>query len=166
VSVAGGSGVVAAKPEAPSTPAAPPPPNPALIAKIPVGPSSGGGSDFDKALQRAAGPVSPIGGDSNKTAPSAPEAESGNVPLKPSAGAVAAGVGVVMGQARACLTSGDPVSFASITFGSSGAVSNVAVSGSAAGKPAEGCIKSALGRAKVPAFAQPNYVQKFTVRPN
>jgi hypothetical protein len=71
-----------------------------------------------------------------------------------------------MGQARACLTSGDPVSFASVSFGSSGAVSSVIVSGSASGKAAEGCIKAALGRAKVPAFAQPSYTQKFTVRPN
>lgn len=164
VTVTGGGGV-AGKPAGAATPAAPPP-NPALVAKnIPNSPSSG--SSFDNALRQAAGPIdTPSGGDSNKSAPSAAAVESGNVPQKPSAGAIAAGVGVVMGGARGCLTSGDPVSFASVTFDSSGSVSSVSVSGSASGKPAEGCIKAALGRAKVPAFAQPSYSQKFTVRPN
>jgi hypothetical protein len=42
----------------------------------------------------------------------------------------------------------------------------VTVSGSAAGKPAEGCIKTQLGKAKVPAFAQPTYSANVIVRPN
>jgi hypothetical protein len=142
------------------------PPNPALVAKnIPSNASSG--SSFDNALRQAAGPIdAPTGGDMGRSTPSAPAIESGNVPQKPSSGAIAAGVGVVMGQARGCLAPGDPVSYASITFDSSGSVSSVSVSGSAAGRPAEGCIKAALARAKVPAFAQPSYSQKFTVRPN
>jgi hypothetical protein len=159
VSVSGGG-------EGPAKPPASPPPNPALIARnIPT--SSPQSSSFDNALRQAAGPIDTPSGDSNKSLPaSAVPSESGNVPQKPSSGAIAAGVGAVMGQARGCLTSGDPVSFASVTFGSSGAVSSVTVSGSASGKAAEGCIKAALGRAKVPAFAQPSYTQKFTVRPN
>jgi hypothetical protein len=144
-----------------------PPPNPALVAKnIPTS-SPQGGSSFDNALRQAAGPIeTPSGGDKSATSSAPPPVETGNVPLKPSAGAVAAGVGVVMAPARSCLSAGDAVTYAAVTFGSSGTVSSVAISGSAAGKPAEGCIKAALGRAKVPAFAQPNYTQRFPVRPN
>jgi hypothetical protein len=59
----------------------------------------------------------------------------------------------------------DPVSKATITFASSGAVQSVLVTGAAAGKPAEACIKTALGKAKVPPFAQPTYSASVTVRP-
>ena len=39
------------------------------------------------------------------------------------------------------------------------------VTGNAAGKPAEACIKGALSKAKVPAFAMPTYSANVTVRP-
>jgi hypothetical protein len=141
------------------------PTNPALIAKnIPSNPSQAG--SFDNALRQAAGPTdSPSSG--GATAPaSGPQFDPGSVPQKPSAGAIAGGIGNVMSEARACLGLDDPVSYAAITFESGGSVSGVAVSGFAAGKPAEACIKAALGKAKVPPFAQPSYTQKVTVRPN
>jgi hypothetical protein len=140
------------------------PPNPALIAKnIPTNPSQAG--SFDNALRQAAGPTdTPTSGGAAPA--SGPQFDPGSVPQKPSAGAIAGGIGNVMGEARACLGLDDPVSYASITFESGGSVSGVAVSGFAAGKPAEACIKAALGKAKVPPFAQPSYTQKVTVRPN
>ena len=53
-----------------------------------------------------------------------------------------------------------------MTFASTGSVSRVVVSGSAAGKPAEECIKSALMKASLGPFAQPTYSANITVRPN
>jgi hypothetical protein len=100
------------------------------------------------------------------SAPATPVDNGSNVPQKPSQGAIASGVGSALTQARACLSSDNPVSHASITFESSGNVTNVAISGYAAGKPAEGCIKAALKRARVPAFAQPTYTTGVTVRPS
>jgi hypothetical protein len=141
-----------------------PPPNPALVAKnIPSNPSQAG--SFDNALRQAAGPTE-TPGEGAATPASSPQFDPGSVPQKPSTGAIAGGIGSVMSGARACLGLDDPISYAAITFESSGGVSNVAVSGFAAGKPAEACIKAALGKAKVPAFAQPSYTQKVTVRPN
>jgi hypothetical protein len=52
-----------------------------------------------------------------------------------------------------------------VVFGSDGAVQSVAVSGWAAGKAAEACIKGALGKARVPAFAEATYGATVTVRP-
>jgi hypothetical protein len=128
-------------------------------------PSNPSGEGFDKALRQAAGPTdTPSEGPASPA--SGPQFDPGSVPQKPSAGAIAGGIGNVMGEARACLGLDDPISYASITFGSAGSVTSVSVSGFAAGKPAEACIKGALSKAKVPPFAQPSYTQKVTVRPN
>jgi hypothetical protein len=78
---------------------------------------------------------------------------------------VASGVGSAKEQARACLSPDSPISHANITFDSTGSVTSVSVTGFAAGKPAEGCIKAALRRAKLPAFAQPTYTTGVTIRP-
>jgi hypothetical protein len=147
----------------PGKPAAPPP-NPALLAKnIPTSaPQSGSLSD---ALRQAAGPMDAPAATA-ASAPATPVDNGSNVPQKPSQGAIASGVGSSLTQARACLSSDNPVSHANITFDSSGNVTNVAISGYAAGKPAEGCIKAALKRARVPAFAQPSYTTGVTVRPS
>lgn len=93
-----------------------------------------------------------------------PQFAAGTVPQKPSQGAVTGAIGAVLPGARACLGPDDPVSRASITFTSAGAVQSVSVTGGAAGKPAEGCIKSALGKAKVAPFAEPTYTANITVR--
>jgi hypothetical protein len=88
----------------------------------------------------------------------------GTVPQKPSQGAVTGAIGAVLPGARACLGPDDPVSRAAITFTSAGTVQSVNVSGGAAGKPAEGCIKAALSKAKVAPFAEPTYTANITVR--
>ena len=67
-------------------------------------------------------------------------------------------------EARACLGPDDPVSRAAIVFGSTGSVTSVRVSGFAAGKPAEGCIKGALGKARLAPFAEPTYTANITIR--
>ena len=59
-----------------------------------------------------------------------------------------------------------PDSRATITFASDGSVQSVSISGGAAGKPAEACIRSALSRARVSPFAQPTFTASTTVRPN
>ena len=51
------------------------------------------------------------------------------------------------------------------TFVSSGTVSAVSVSGAASGKPAAGCIVSALKRAKVGPFQRSSYSVGVTIRP-
>jgi hypothetical protein len=51
-------------------------------------------------------------------------------------------------------------------FASGGNVQSVSVSGAAAGKPAEACIKGALMKAKVTPFAEPTYTANITVRHN
>jgi hypothetical protein len=71
-----------------------------------------------------------------------------------------------MPTARACVDEDAPVSRASVTFNSDGTVGNVSVTGWATGKPAEQCIRAALGKARVPPFAQPTYTAPATIRSN
>jgi hypothetical protein len=80
-------------------------------------------------------------------------------------GAVQGAVGTVLPAARYCLGPDDPVSRATITFKSDGSVQNIAVTGNAAGQPAEGCIRSRLMTARVPPFASPTFTWTVTVRP-
>ena len=94
------------------------------------------------------------------------ESASGSVPLRPSLGAINGAIGTAMPGARACVDVDAPVSRASITFNSDGAVGSVSISGWAAGKPAEGCIRAALSKAHVAPFAQPTYTVPATIRSN
>ncbi|MCU0691419.1 MAG: hypothetical protein MUF54_08460 [Polyangiaceae bacterium] len=89
----------------------------------------------------------------------------GTIPEKPSQGALQGAVGAVMGDAKACVAGMSEPSRASVTFGSNGRVSGVAVSGPAASTAAAGCIKSALGRARVGPFKQPSVNVSVTIRP-
>jgi hypothetical protein len=93
-----------------------------------------------------------------------PQFAPGSVPQKPSQGAVTGAIGAVLPHARACLGPDDPVSHATIVFGSTGRVQSVSVTGAAAGKPAEACIRGALSKAKVAPFAEPSYSARITVR--
>ena len=88
----------------------------------------------------------------------------GNVPQKPSQGAITGALGAVLGGARACVGPDDPISRATVTFASAGNVTSVTVSGGAVGKPAEGCIKAALSKAKVAPFAEASYSAPVTIR--
>ena len=56
----------------------------------------------------------------------------GNVPQKPSQGAVTGALGAVLPRARACLGPDDPISRATVVFSSGGSVQSVSVSGAAA----------------------------------
>lgn len=145
----------AAKPEEKKEPAK-------LTAKdLPQG-AAGGNTDLNTAMQRAAGPSA--SGDQKAAEPSGPQFAAGSVPRKPSQGAVTGAIGAVLSQARACVGPDDPVSRAAIVFSSGGAVQQVRVSGHAAGKPAEACIKAALGKAKLTPFAEPTYTANITIR--
>jgi hypothetical protein len=174
-SVPGAPSTLAANP-AHATRAPSPGPSPAAPpantqpAAEPAAPT-GGGDKSDKSLealmQQAAGspasslPVQPA------TAPGAsPESATGSVPLRPSLGAINGAIGTAMPAARACLDADAPVSHASVTFNSDGSVGNVTITGWAAGKPAEACIRAALSKARVPPFAQPMYTVPATIRSN
>jgi hypothetical protein len=109
-------------------------------------------------------------GDENKEKTPAAQTSNGsgagNVPQKPSQGAVTGALGAVLPGARSCLGPDDPISRASVVFSSSGTVQSVTVSGGAAGKPAEACIKGALTKAKLAPFAEATYTANITIRHN
>jgi hypothetical protein len=124
---------------------------------------SGPEGDLGKAMGAAVGAE----GKASQATPAAgpgPQFAAGSVPQKPSQGAVTGAIGAVLPGARACLGPDDPVSRAAITFTSAGTVQSVSVSGGAAGKAAEGCIKGALSKAKLAPFAEPTYTANITVR--
>jgi len=113
-----------------------------------------------EAMRQAAGPAQTAAKEENK----GPEFAAGTVPQKPSQGALTGAIGAALPSARACLGPDDPVSRATITFTSNGAVQSVAVHGGALGTPAEGCIKNALSKAKISPFAEATYTTTVTVR--
>ncbi len=84
---------------------------------------------------------------------------------RPSQAQVQMAIGPVMRAARACLLADDGESRALVTFQSDGSVKSVAISGFAAGKPQEACIKTAMSRAKVDPFLDPTYALPVTIRP-
>jgi hypothetical protein len=144
------------KPEAPAA---------APVAEAPAG-GGAGGKNLDTLMQEAVGSPKEEPATVQPTIAAGPEPASGSVPLRPSLGAINGALGTVMPTARACLDEDAPVSRASVTFNSDGTVGNVSVSGWAAGKPAEQCIRAALGKARVPPFAQPTYTAPATIRSN
>ena len=107
----------------------------------------------------ASPPTSPL-----SAVPSSPP-PAGDVPLKPAMGAVQGAVGTVLPATRYCLGPDDAISHATITFKSDGSAQNVAVSGPAAGQPAEACIRARLMTARVPPFSSPTFTWTVTVRP-
>jgi hypothetical protein len=144
-------------------------PDPKLAAVVPsAAPApSGGDVSLQQQMQQAAG-VTP--GSPSTAAPATPDAPQagapGSVPFKPSMGAINGALGAAMPGARACLGPDDPISRATVTFQSDGSVQSVSVSGGAAGKPAEGCIRAALMKARVQPFAIPTFSAPATIRPN
>ena len=159
--------VAAAGPAVAATATAPAAPDPKLVAVVPsaAAPVASAGSDqsLHDLMQQAAGtPPSAT----TVTAPDAPLASPGSVPLKPSQGAISGALGAALPGARACLGPDDPISRATVTFQSDGSVQSVSVSGGAAGKAAEGCIRAALVKARVQPFAQATYSASTTIRAN
>jgi hypothetical protein len=150
-----------------ATATAPAAPDPRLVAVVPTAAAASASAGSDQSLhdlmQQAAGtPPSAT----TVTTPDAPQASPGSVPLKPSQGAISGALGAALPGARACLGPDDAISRATVTFQSDGSVQSVSVSGGAAGKPAEGCIRAALMKARVQPFAQSTYSAPATIRPN
>ncbi len=117
---------------------------------------------LDEAMKKAVGAE-------EKKAEATPAAESEaaptNVPDLPPQGKVSSALSGGKSAAKGCIAGADEPSTASITFGSSGAVKSVDVSGWAAGKPAAACIKQAFQGANVGPFSKPSYRATATIRP-
>jgi len=155
-------------PAAAEAPAPPPVP-----AAPPAAKSTKGLSALDAAIRgsvnpNASVPLPPTAAAAPAPAPVAavaPAPSGGDRPDRPSGSAVTSALTSALAGARACLSGTDP-SHARITFGSDGNVRSVEVSGPAGSDPkATSCIRSAFGRAHVPAFSQPTYSAGVTVRP-
>ena len=125
---------------------------------------AGPGGDLGSAMGKAVGADGKAVDATPAAGSTGPQFAAGTVPQKPSQGAVTGAIGAVLPGARACLGPDDPVSRATITFASAGNVQSVNVTGGAAGKPAEGCIKAALSKAKVTPFAEATYMAPITIR--
>ncbi|MEO7329295.1 MAG: hypothetical protein ABI193_11995, partial [Minicystis sp.] len=97
--------------------------------------------------------------------PAAANPRAQNIPEQPSQGEAMAAVRGVMGGAKACVAGGDDVSRATVTFSSSGSVSNVSVTGWAATHGKSGCVQAALKSAKVGPFSKPSFTVSFPIRP-
>ncbi|HEY1958540.1 MAG TPA: serine/threonine-protein kinase [Polyangiaceae bacterium] len=92
-------------------------------------------------------------------------AATGNVPQHPSLGTVQAALMPVMGSAKACFAPDSPPTRANVTFQSDGTVKSVGVTGFAAGKPQESCVKGMLSKAHVDPFSDASYSVPITIRP-
>jgi hypothetical protein len=170
------SGTAHASPSAPAVaavakPAAPAPAaaatlDPKLVAVVPTSTASpDDGKSLTALMQQAAG-VTSGASTAAPASPDAPQVAPGSVPLKPSVGALHGALGAALPGARACVDPDDAISHAMVTFQSDGSVQNVTVSGGAAGKPAEACIRAALMKARVPPFASPTFSAPATIRGN
>jgi len=93
------------------------------------------------------------------------DSRGGELPAKPTTGAVQAALGSVMSGARHCVAGDEAPSSAVVVFGSDGRVQHVSVSGSAAGKSSATCIEAQLSRARVQPFAASSFSVNATVRP-
>lgn len=93
------------------------------------------------------------------------DSRGGELPAKPTTGAVQAALGAVMSGARHCVAGDEAPSRAVVVFGSDGRVQQVTVSGTAAGKSSASCIEAQLSRARVQPFAASSFSVNATVRP-
>jgi len=132
------------------------------IPTTPTGPAGDLGNAMRGAVGADGKPTTPTPASDN----TGPQFAAGTVPQRPSQGAVTGALGAVLPGARTCLGPDDPISRATITFASAGNVTGVNVSGGAAGKPAEACIKSALQKAKIAPFMESSYTANVTIRHN
>jgi hypothetical protein len=147
---------------APATPPTATTAEPAPVASA-AAPAPSSSASLEEQMRQAAGPSTSA---APTPAPGTPNPTPGNIPMKPSQGAVSGALSAALPGARQCLGPDDPISQASVTFQSNGSVVSVTVTGGAAGKPQEACIKQALMRAKIAPFAQPTFIGYVTIRPN
>jgi hypothetical protein len=110
------------------------------------------------------GETTPVGATAAATAE--PPSDAMSMPARPSLGAIKSAIGGVLPAAQGCLDGDAPISYANITFRSDGSVAAVAISGWAAGKPVEACIRRVLSGARVPPFRQATYAVPATIRGN
>ncbi|HEY2367461.1 MAG TPA: protein kinase, partial [Polyangiaceae bacterium] len=136
--------------------------DPRVQNRAPTGNAGGGGGDLNEAMQNASG--GGIGVGQNAVANQTP-VNNGTLPARPSLGQVHAAVGQVMGSARACFNPDDPPSRANVMFQSDGSVKSITVTGFAAGKSQEGCVKGMLGKAHVSPFSDPTYAVPVPINP-
>lgn len=116
---------------------------------------------FDEALAKKAGPMD----EKNEATPAAEDNTPKNLPDKPPQGSLTAAASAARGAAKSCVAGADENTQVNIVFGSGGTVQSVSVSGWAAGKAAEGCIKSAVKGVTVSPFSKPSYPLPVVLRP-
>jgi len=85
--------------------------------------------------------------------------------LAPTTGEALAAVAPATSRAKVCVAGHAKQSNATVVFGSDGRVKSVAVSGPAAGTPAEECIRNLFMSARVAPFAKPEFTVNLPVRP-
>ncbi len=127
--------------------------------------ATGKPGDLQSEMIRAAGGTKDPAAAAGTPEPAAGNAKTQNIPEKPSQGSVQSALGAVMGGAKGCVAGGDDVSRAEVTFGSSGAVTSVRVSGWGAANGKSACIQAALKGAKVGPFSAPSYSIGVPIRP-
>ena len=136
--------------------------DPRVATHAPTGGAGGSGGDLNEAMHNASGGGIGVGQNAIVEAPKAP---TGAVPSRPSLGQVHAAIGSLMGSARACFNPDDPPSHANVTFQSDGSVKGISVTGFAAGKPQEQCVKGMLAKAHVEPFSDATYAVPVTINP-
>ena len=136
--------------------------DPRVQSHAPTTNAGGGGGDLNEAMQNASG--GGIGVGQNAITNQA-VANNGALPARPSLGQVHAAVGQVMSSARACFNPDDPPSRANVTFQSDGSVKSISVTGFAAGKPQEACVKGMLGKAHLSPFSDETYAVPVPINP-
>ncbi|MFO0586694.1 MAG: hypothetical protein U0441_04115 [Polyangiaceae bacterium] len=155
-------GVGGQGPAAPATAVALNEPKPATSA-APKGDGKVG--TLDEEMKKAVGPNESQPAPQDDSKPASGAASGSNLPDQPSQGNAQAAVRAVLPAAKACVAGATEPSMASITFGSSGSVQSVSVSGWAATNGKAGCVKSALQGAHVQPFARPTFTVPATIRP-
>jgi hypothetical protein len=93
------------------------------------------------------------------------DTRSKTLPERPSQGAVQSAIGAVLGAAKGCVAGADEATRATVTFGSSGAVNNVSVTGWASANGKSSCVVAALKGAKVGGFTDDHYSFPVTIKP-
>jgi len=128
----------------------------AKVTETDLAPVAGSDADLGNAMRSAVGPRS-------DTAAQA-EGPQGNGArqLRPSPGAVVGAINSVLPAARACLGPDDPVRSGAVVFRSDGSVSRVDLRGA---KAEDGCLQSALSKARVEPFSDDSFTTRVTVRP-
>ena len=136
--------------------------DPRVQSHTPTPNAGGSGGDLSEAMKNASGGGIGVG---QNAITNQPVANNGALPSRPSLGQVHAAVGQVMSSARACFNPDDPPSRANVTFQSDGSVKSISVTGFAAGKPQEQCVKGMLSKAHVSPFSDETYSVPVPINP-